>query len=72
MEKEGINYSYELSRELKNTFTTELLNPVELLKVKEINVNYDTLALSEIFKLELDGNVVYPDTPFHFELLDGM
>ena len=40
--------------------------------VKEINVNYDTVDLSEIFKLELDGNVVYPDTPFHFELLDGM
>ena len=71
MEKEGINYSYELTRELKNTFTTELLNPVDLLMVKGINVNYDTPAPSEIFKLELNGNVVYPESPFRFELLDG-
>ena len=72
MEKEGINYSFELIRNIRNTFTTELLNPQEVLNVKERG--FDEIINSPIYRefVELDGNVVYPDTPFHFELLNGM
>ena len=71
MEKEGINYSFELNRNMRNTFTTELLNPQEVLNVKEINIHYEKNPQSEIFNFNLSGGVAFPDSSFQFELLDG-
>ena len=72
MEKEGINYSYDLNRNRRNTFTTELLNPQELVNVKEINIHYEKNLQAEIFNFDLSGGVVFPDSPFQIELLNGM
>ena len=71
LKKEGILYSHKLFRDSKLTLSSGLLSPSDLENVTDLKVYYESSTPYEIFNMELSGEIIYPDSSFQIELLDG-
>ena len=71
LKKEGKLYSHQLKRDSKLTLTSGILSPSNLENVTELKIYYESSTPYEIFSMELSGDIIYPDSSFQIELLDG-
>ncbi len=71
MKKEGYLYSHKLKRDSKLTLSSGLFAPSDLENVTELKIYYESSTPYEIFNMKLSGEIIYPDSSFQIELLDG-
>ena len=71
IKKAGILYAHALHRDSKLTLSSHLLSPMTLKDVTEIKVYYESSTPYEIFPMDLDGGIVYPDSSFHIGLFEN-
>ena len=64
-------HSHAMERKSAFQHYSQIFSPNDLKNVSEISVHSNAINMTEIFKTNLHGKIVYPDSMFNFSLLDN-
>jgi len=71
LKRNGTLHKYSLHRNSKLTLSSNLLSPSNLKDIDELSIYYDISNPYEIYKMSINGDIIFPDSSFRINLLDN-
>ena len=68
LEKKGQLFRYPLYRDSKLQLSSNLLSPLDFKDVTELKLFYESDTPYEVFKTQLFGDIIYPDSSFNIKI----